>query len=196
MTTIIDDLAKEHARFRRYLGWYRDEIDRLSRGGEADYALLDMLARYFAQFPDELHHKKEDIVYARLEEKARGRTLSLHNLHDQHIELSDRARRFADIVGCVLIDQELPIERVIEAAGDYSAALIAHMDGEEEILFKPARGLFTVEDWSLIHLEIGEMYITGINLEKARQALALEQDLDACLQYGAADLSRASAPVW
>ena len=194
MTTIIDDLAKEHARFRRYLGWYRDEIDKLSRGG-VDYALLDRLARYFAQFPDELHHKKEDIVYARLEEKTRDRMQALENLHDQHIGLSDRARRFADIVGRVLIDQELPIERVVEAAGDYSTGLIAHMEGEEEILFEPARRLFTVEDWSLIHLEIGELYITGINLEKARRALALEHELDAYPRYGAVDRGRAPAPV-
>lgn len=178
MTTIIDDLAREHARFRRYLGWYRQEIGRLSRGVDPDFTLLDMLAHYFSQFPDELHHKKEDIIYSYLEKKTPDRIKPLTNLHEQHCELSTRARRFAEIVERVLIDQELPIEQVVEEAETYFQALIAHMEGEEDSLFQPARALFTADDWSLIHEEICEMYVTGINLEKARQVLALEQELE------------------
>lgn len=186
MTTIIDDLAREHARFRRYLGWYRDEIGKLSRGRNPDYMLLDMLARYFSVFPDELHHKKEDVIYARLKARASGGKPALPDLHRQHADLSERAKRFAEIVENVLIDQELPIERVVEEAEKYSAALSEHMVAEEESLFKPARTQFSTDDWSRIHEDIGEMYVTGINLEKARQVLALEQELDSYKQVFAA----------
>lgn len=179
MTIIIDDLAREHARFRRYLGWYRREIEKLSRGNEPDYTLLDMLAHYFSQFPDELHHKKEDIIYGYLENAAPKGQRPLIDLHAQHVELSTRARRFAEMVENVLIDQELPIERVVKEAEEYSNALIAHMESEESSLFEPARRLLTTDDWSTIHEEISEMYVTGINLEKTRQVLSLEHELDA-----------------
>jgi hemerythrin-like domain-containing protein len=148
--------------------------------------LLDMLARYFSEFPDELHHKKEDIIHARLLASRSGGEPALPDLHREHADLSARARRFAEIVDNVLGDQELPIGRVVEEAERYSEALSAHMEAEEETLFKPARARFSTDDWSRIHEDIGEMYVTGINLEKARQVLALEQELDAYRQVFAA----------
>lgn len=178
MTSIIDDLAKDHARFRRFLVAFRDEVARLARRDDPDLRLLELLATYFAQFPDELHHKKEDIIYERLEEKARNLRRPLENLHQQHDAISERAHRFAATMKALLSDQELPVSEIVAAGDDYIRLLSSHMEGEEEALFRPARALFTSSDWRQINEDIADLYALAINFEKAREVLRLEELLD------------------
>lgn len=178
MTTIIDDLAKEHARFRRYLVSYREEIGKLARGEDADVRLLELLATYFSRFPDELHHKNEDIVYARLEGKAGARRVFLEDLHEQHWEISGRARRFAEILRAGLNEREASIARIVEEAESYAAILVEHMRREEELLFLPSQALFTESDWEFVNDEIADLYAKQINFDKAREVLVLEELLD------------------
>lgn len=178
MTRLVEDLEADHARFRRYLVWFNEEVGKLAAGRRPDYLLLNQLATYFAEYPDELHHKKEDIIYARLAEKARARRVALENLHDQHAELSARANRFAEIVLMIINNEQLPVDDVVKEAAAYRDMLIAHMSGEEATLFKPARALLHENDWWEIEQEIGDLYADEINYEKARSVLAIEQWLD------------------
>lgn len=182
MSTIIDDLEKDHMRFRRYLAAYQAEVDKLANGRESDFRLLEFLAKYFSQFPDELHHKKEDIIYSRLEAKAQGERITLENLHAQHEELSRQARHFADIMTNILNDQELPIEQVVAEAQKYAATLTAHMCGEEETLFKQARRFFKTEDWTRVNDQFADLYAVDINFEKARHIRDIERLLDSYLE--------------
>ena len=178
MTTLVDDLEKDHRRLRRYLASYLGEIDKMARGEQADMRLLEFLATYFAQFPDELHHKKEDIIYSRLEAKSGARRAGLENLHEQHEHISTRARHFAEIVKAVLNDEELPVDRIVEEAKTYADILAKHMAGEEGSLFEPARELFTREDWEAVNDEIADLYAMDINFEKAKEAIRIDAFLD------------------
>jgi hemerythrin-like domain-containing protein len=176
--TIIDDLEKDHARFRKYLIWFHEEVGKLATGETPDYLLLNLLSTYFAEFPDELHHKKEDLVYWRLAEKARTKRVVLINLQDQHEELSKRAHRFADIVMSIINNEQLPIERIVEEAESYRRILSAHMAGEEDALFRPARSLLNKEDWWNIDQAIADLFAADINIQKARSVMALERSLN------------------
>ncbi len=182
MSTIIDDLGRDHARFRRYLTAYKEEIKKLADGLNADFGLLERLAKYFSQFPDELHHKKEDIIYTRIEEKTRNKRRALADLHAQHEELSHRARHFANIMKSVLKDQELPVAQIVDAAENYTTILTAHMQNEEETLFDPARRLFNDNDWAYVNEQVSNLYALDINFEKARQVLEIEKLLDQYLE--------------
>ncbi len=178
MTSLIDDLEADHARFRRYIVWFNEEIGKLAAGGKPDYLLLNLLSTYFAEYPDELHHKKEDIVYTHLADKVRNRRIKLHNLQEQHLEISKRANRFAEIVRLIINDEELPIGEIVEEAASYRDILAAHMSGEEEALFAPARKLLSENDWWEIDRAVGDLYAEEINFDKARSVLAIEKSLD------------------
>ncbi len=182
MSAIIDELDKDHVRFRRYLTAFHAEIGKLADGRGPDYGLLENLAAYFSQYPDELHHKKEDIVYARLEENAQSKRRALEDLQAQHEELSHKARHFAEIVKNILSDQKLPVAQIVAAAEDYAAILSAHMQGEEETLFAPARRLFKAQDWSKADEDIADLYAKGVNFEKMRRIRDIEGILDTFLE--------------
>lgn len=178
MTTIIDDLEKDHRRFKRYLVWFAEEVAKLPSGETPDYLLLNLLATYFAEFPDELHHKKEDIIYWRLADKARNRRVTLENLQQQHVEISKRANRFAEIVLSIINNEQLPIDSIVEEAAVYRRILSEHMAGEENCLFRPARALLKRDDWIRIDQAIADLYAEEINFEKARSVLAIERALE------------------
>ncbi len=182
MTALIEDLGKDHQRFRRYLVWFSEEIGVLASGGSPDYLLLNMLSTYFADYPDELHHKKEDILYWRVAEKARNKRVSLGNLQEQHIELSVRANRFADIVRSIINNEQLPIDHIVSEAVSYTEILTAHMSSEEDLLFRPARKLLSADDWWNVEQAIGDLLAEEINYEKGRSVLEIEQSLDRYLR--------------
>ena len=173
MSGLIENLEADHKKFRRFLVLFNDEIRKLSQNNSPDYVLLNQLASYFAGYPDELHHREEDIIYAHLSVKARNRRVELLNLQQQHDELSKRANHFSEIVMLILNNEQLPIDRIVEAADAYSGILLAHMAGEEATLFKPARSLLTQDDWWEIEQAISELYINSVNYEKARNVLAI-----------------------
>lgn len=178
MARLITDLEADHARFRRYLVWLNQEIITLAAGRRPDYLLLNELAMYFADYPDELHHKKEDIIYTRLAEKARSKDIVLENLQGQHEDLSVRAKRFAEIVLLIINNQQFPVEEIVREAAEYRDTLTAHMSGEETSLFKPARTLLKKNDWWEIEQAIGDLYADEINFDKARSVLEIETLLD------------------
>lgn len=165
MTALIENLEADHKRFRRYLDLFNAEVRKLAQSGVPDYVLLNQLATYFAGYPDELHHKEEDIIYAHLSVKARNKRVELLNLQRQHVELSIRANQFSEIVMLILNNEQLPIEKIVKAADAYSIALSAHMSGEESALFIPARSLLSQDDWWTIELAISELYINNVNYE-------------------------------
>lgn len=179
MDSIIDDLEEDHRRFRRYLVWLTEEIDALARGERPDYFFLNMLSEYFAHYPDELHHRKEDIVYARLASHPRHRETGLIDLHEEHCMLSERASQFCEQVQLILNDEQLPIARITKYAREYKDLLGRHMMSEDALLFKPARKLFSRSDWENVNDAIGDLYAEEINFDKARKVLDLEASIDA-----------------
>jgi len=178
METFLEDLESDHRRFRRYLVRLTGEIERLARGERPDYFLLNMLAQYFAAYPDELHHKKEDILYVALADKVRGSGLGLANIYADHESLSVRGKRFAEIVLLIINEQELPIGRIVDEAREYRELLGRHMSGEDQALFSPARRLFNKNDWDEVNDAVSDLFAEDINYEKARAVLELEQSID------------------
>jgi len=179
MYNIIDDLEADHRRFQRYLVWLSDEIDSLGEGGDVDYYLLRMLARYFCEYPDELHHKKEDIIYAALAKKLRHARVPLANLHAEHEALSIRAGRFREIVRSIINEQELPRGLVVIEAREYASLLGGHMKSEDISLFAPARKHFSHSDWDTVDDAIADLYAEQIHFDKARSVQELERSIDA-----------------
>ncbi len=64
--TVLEIIKKEHDLLNGRLSLLRREIATWSSHSEPDYDLLHALIEYFSVFPDEIHHKKEDHIYAAL----------------------------------------------------------------------------------------------------------------------------------
>ncbi|MFQ5562417.1 MAG: hemerythrin domain-containing protein [Parvularculaceae bacterium] len=178
MRTIIDDLKKDHRRFERFLGWYEHEIAKLSGGGTPNYELLRLLSEYFSLFPDELHHKKEDMVYDVLAGYAAECCEAIHDLREEHVMISKLAGDFAREVEAVLNEQELPVALLIKSARDYVDAMWKHMREEEEVFFPQAIKRLKDEDWRHIHNRAADFFAEEMNVEKAKEIFRTEETLN------------------
>lgn len=184
MNAVIDDLIEDHRRFRTFLTQYERELDALRSGGETNYALLNDLAEYFCLFPDELHHRKEDIVYEFLIESRDSRSdspsqgnIRLYDLKSEHHGISDAAKTFREGISQALAGAQLPRDQLSHYGAEYVIHLRQHMHHEEESFFPRAIASIDAKGWRSINERLGDLLAVDVNIQKAREVLSIEASL-------------------
>ncbi len=71
MPSFVDQIHNEHINISRILDCLERQIDIFERGEEADFELLGRTLDYLADFPENVHHPKEDYIYEALNIKYR-----------------------------------------------------------------------------------------------------------------------------
>ena len=160
---------------------FETEIDNVRSGGEADYYLLQSLADYFSLFPDELHHKKEDIIYDALVEKMAAKTPNaaerFHNLRSDHEKLTEAAERFKEEVAKSSIDPQSDNSALASAASAFVSVQQRHMNSEEQHFFPRVLAMFDDEDWENVNAAYADLLGDAVNMDKAKRVFALEDAL-------------------
>jgi len=132
---------------------------RLPQISKRDPDTLDLLANlidYIAEYPDQVHHPREDRIIERLIDK--GLTPSERIIVEltvaQHAELGAATARMEVDVDALLSKQRDAGLQLDHDAKIYLAMQKEHMRREEQQLFPMAVRLFTPADWS--EIEAGE----------------------------------------
>ncbi|MBT8471848.1 MAG: hypothetical protein HKN14_08865 [Marinicaulis sp.] len=184
MNAIITDLIDDHKRFRFLLTHYETHLDALRIGGEPNYRLLRDLAHYFSLFPDELHHKKEDIIYDflastedHLSSSPSQGNARLHDIRTDHDVISADAAIFRKGIVQVLAGQQLPRDELSLYGSKYILTLRRHMQHEEESFFPRACASIKPEAWRTIIDRFNDLFAKEVDTHKAREVLDIEKSL-------------------
>lgn len=184
MNAVVTDLIDDHKRFRILLTQYERELEVLRTGGEPEYGLLNDLAQYFSLFPDELHHKKEDIIYdflANSEDECAGSqsqgNARLHDLRAEHETISNDAATFREGILQVLAGGQLPRDQLSQYGARYIIALRRHMQHEEDSFFPRALAVISEDQWGRIINRFSDLLAEEVDIHKAKEVLAIEQSL-------------------
>ena len=86
MTQAMLILHLEHQNTGKLLGLIERELLALQAGKTPDYDLLNSIGDYLMDYPDQCHHPKEDLVFAKLQQRDSGAARRLGNLLDEHRE--------------------------------------------------------------------------------------------------------------
>jgi hemerythrin-like domain-containing protein len=116
----------------------------------SDLALLQAMVDYIREFPERLHHPKEDDHLFRL---LRGRAPELASVLDALAEEHVRGGALLERIGSILRrvrNGELPFEDLACAVQAYAELEWSHMRTEEEQVLPAAQRALTSTDWSLI----------------------------------------------
>lgn len=182
MNAIIQDLVKDHQRFRIFLSRYEHEVDALRAGSEPDYGILSDLAEYFCLFPDEFHHRKEDVIYDVIIDSQDARALSpsqgnarLRDLRAEHEKIATAAETFREGVAQATAGGQLPREELAHYASTYIMTQRRHMQEEESAFFPRALSIVDEGVWNHIRARIAEAFADDVNMVKAREVLSLEE---------------------
>ncbi len=128
---------------------------RLSGNSRRDPETLDLLANlidYITEYPDQVHHPREDRIIERLIDK--GLTPSERTIVEltvaQHAELGAATARMAVDMDALLARESDAGEQLDHDTRAWLAMQKEHMRREEQQLFPVASRLFTAKDWAEI----------------------------------------------
>ncbi len=152
---IIEQLSRDHRNMRVLLDIIEEEMKAYRNGRVPDFDLLRMIAEYTLDYPDLVHHPKEDLVFERLVMRDPEAKAIIGHLVQEHKELSELTRRFAVAISNVARDMELSREGLDSLARQYLLANHTHMQIEETHFLPRAAAMLTDQDWIEIEQNVG-----------------------------------------
>jgi hemerythrin-like domain-containing protein len=124
---IIDQLVRDHRNMRLLLDIIEEEMNAHADARVPDFDLLRMIAEYTLEYPDLVHHPREDLVFERLVMRDPASKAIVGHLVEAHKELAQLTRRFAAALSDVARDVVLPREWLESLAREYLLANRMHM---------------------------------------------------------------------
>ena len=150
MIQVIDQLGRDHRNMRLLLDIVEAEMVGYRAGQSPDFELLQMIARYMLDYPDLIHHPKEDLVFARLVERDPEARAMLGDLIGDHRRLAQLSQRFAAALANASRDVELPRAWLAALLDEFLQAYREHMEAEERHFLPRAMARLTDTDWNEI----------------------------------------------
>ena len=116
MPAMIDALRAEHKTMAKILKVIEGELKTFEAGDAPDYDLILMALDYLQDFPEQVHHPKEDLVYAHLERARADMAKEMTGLAAEHQDIATKVQAFRQAVDRVLEEEE--ISRDVDRGGD------------------------------------------------------------------------------
>lgn len=150
----INALRVDHANMRSVLVVIRDQLDLLESGSTPDFVLLANALHYMRRYPDQVHHPKEDLIFAHLAKLAPASKDAVEHARLEHRQIYEQEEW---LIECALNAPKpgtLARGRLLDAGRAYLEVQRKHSDQEERLLFPQAEALFTASDWA----EVGQAF--------------------------------------
>lgn len=145
---ILRALGDEHKYQVRLLRLLEKQVGLLNQQQQPDYAVMQGVMRYMTQFPDRLHHPKEDLLFEKIVLRDPAAAASVDELLAAH---KDIIAKGATLLALIEKSQTHPAEadtfKLRKAAHAYIGALRRHMDAEMLHMFPRAQQVLKPEDW-------------------------------------------------
>lgn len=146
----LDALTRDHQRFAKLLDLMSAQIAQLQVAENPDYDLLRDIFDYMTNYPDRVHHPHEDVIFARVVERAPFSYPLVEKLTQQHKSIAKSGARFLVRLQSALDGAILTREAVEQPALEYLKLYREHMRLEEEEVFPLCREHLRPEDWQTV----------------------------------------------
>jgi hemerythrin-like domain-containing protein len=150
MLKVIHDLSRDHRNMERLLVVIERQMDSHRAGGALDIDLLQSILDYILNYPDLVHHPKEDLIFERLRQVDPEGAALVADVLGEHPALCQATECFASTLNNVAKDAEVPRQWFEAIARGYIDKTRAHMLQEEKVFFPRALARLKDEDWRAI----------------------------------------------
>jgi hemerythrin-like domain-containing protein len=146
---IIRALGDEHRYQARLLNLLERQVGLLNQRQLPDYEAMFGVMRYMTQFPDRLHHPKEDLVFEKVVLRDPGAEPKVKELLQAHEDIIAKGQRLLEAIehgrkGDAQADPNV----LRKSAHAYIGSLRRHMDIEHLHMFPLAQQVLTAADWA------------------------------------------------
>jgi hemerythrin-like domain-containing protein len=146
---IIRALGDEHRYQARLLNLLERQVGLLNQRQTPDYEAMYGVMRYMTQFPDRLHHPKEDLVFEKIVLRDKTAAPKVKHLLQAHKDIVDKGARLLEAIEhCRKGDAQADTHVLRKSAHAYIGALRRHMDIEHLHMFPLAQQVLKAQDWA------------------------------------------------
>jgi hemerythrin-like domain-containing protein len=173
MTEAIRLLRIEHHQANAMLKSIEEQIE--SAAG-IDLALMQSIADYFADYPDQCHHPVEDVVFRRMEKRDPARAAAVVEILSDHRKISEITGKLVAAVEKASNDGDQDGLRSVmrEFVDQYRS----HIDSEERDFFPLALEMLRDDDWAEVGYEVFDSQDPLYNLDVEERFRRLRDDID------------------
>jgi hemerythrin-like domain-containing protein len=144
----MNELRTDHRNMVQLLDLLDAETVRLADCDEPDYDLVYDIMTYMSEYPDAVHHPKEDMIYRHLKSIHPDIDESLKHIEDDHKALGEASHEIRRDIDAIAADGVVSRESLAQSLQKYSEDLRKHMYWEEKELFELADALDDDENWT------------------------------------------------
>lgn len=179
MPEVLDRLHKEHADLSRLLDALERQLDMFSAGQPVDYDIMGSILRYCLEYPDAVHHPKEDLIYGLVRVRDPGLAAAVGDLEEDHRRLASATRELAELIDRAHADVPVNRNHVHRLSRDFVSRYRTHIRREETQMFPAARRVLTDEDWAEVDRQLQGKADPLFGGAVARYFRRLRDDIDA-----------------
>jgi len=144
----MNELRTDHRNMVQLLDLLDAETVRLADADEPDYDLVYDIMTYMSEYPDAVHHPKEDMIYRHLKHYHDDIDESLRHIETDHKALGMASHEIRRDIDAIAADGVVSREALAESLRKYSEDLRKHMYWEEKDLFELADSMDDDENWA------------------------------------------------
>ncbi len=154
---LMSDLRSDHRNMAMLLDLLDGEIDKLASSVKPDYDLVRDIMQYVTEYPDNVHHPKEDIVYRHLKSLRPEIHTNLERVEKDHQYIEEWGLKLNNDIEAISMGKNLNCDELVQNLRHYTEQLREHMHWEEIELFSLADELQHYGDWSEVILANNEI---------------------------------------
>jgi hemerythrin-like domain-containing protein/nucleotide-binding universal stress UspA family protein len=145
MTVIRDEHRSLAVVTQAMAGIVNESLDGPSR---ADLPALDAMVEYLREFPQRLHHPKEELhLHPRLRERVPSCEETLAQIEAQHVREAALVSEVQSGIGAVRAESPDAVARLRSSVNVLVDAVLAHIGFEERVILPWAQAHFSDADW-------------------------------------------------
>jgi len=154
---LMSGLRTDHRNMALLLDLLEVETERLAASGEPDYDLVRDIMLYMTEYPDVVHHPKEDLIYQHLRSLHPEIDDDLKRVETDHQNIEKSGLTLKNDIEAMSVGADLNRDEIIDNLRQYIEQLREHMYWEEKELFTLADELQSDGDWSAVVLKNDEI---------------------------------------
>jgi hemerythrin-like domain-containing protein len=140
----------EHVDFARLLDLLEQQVAAFHEAKDPNYELMLDVVSYLREFPDRIHHPREDAAFARLLVHDPALRLPINRLLQEHRVIGVAGEELLILLNEVIDGGLIARSSVEAAAATYLAYYRHHLATEENDILPRAAKLLTPQDWAVV----------------------------------------------
>lgn len=146
--TVQSQLNEDHRNIAWLLKLMKRETELVEKAEPANLELLHDIMRYMTTYPDDVHHRLEDLMFRSLMERQPATRDALARMYDEHEELAHKGQSLLTMLRQVVDGALVERQALVTESRGYTDLLYRHMVYENETVYPLADQSLQDDDWS------------------------------------------------